>query len=162
MASALFKVKLNHIDTLTKQLEEYKKSRVQELMRQWLDAFCSSIAQYASDGYEGAVNVDYYETAPDHGGDCAYIVSANGDAVVFLEFGAGVDTDTSHDYAGTLQSQTGIAVEEGSYSRSALGSGQFANYGWWAFGGRYYRGIRPKRALLLAVQQAITDMGKKN
>ena len=118
MAKAVVTVSVKHLDTLTKQLEEYRKTRIHELMKQWLDAFCSKIVGYARDGYEGAVNVDYYETAPDHGGDCAFIVTANGDAVVFLEFGAGVGTDPSHEYAGALQSQTGIEVDPGSYSRT--------------------------------------------
>lgn len=144
---------------LVKELKKYRDTLVEQRVKPIMERLCSEIRDMAAVEYGAAVSVTYEPTAPSAGDALAYRIIANGEAVVFLEFGAGVDTDSGHEYAGALTSQTGINVTPGSYS-STEGSGQFAQYGWWKFGGRYYRGVRPLRALLHAVQNAKANWSK--
>lgn len=73
-------------------------------------------------------------------------VVATGRAVMFLEFGAGTETDVGHPYAENAPAP----IEPGSYSREH--AGMFEELGYWAFGGRFYKFVAPRRALYKAVR----------
>ena len=77
----------------------------------------------------------------DGGKGVGYKVVANGNAVCFLEFGAGDLTDTSHPFA----SEVPFQVRPGSYS--AVNSKQYSERGCWHFGGQIYFYVKPVRGL---------------
>ena len=79
-----------------------------------------------------------------------FILSANGDAVVFLEFGAGSATDYAHPYAPQMAS-AGVLIEPGSWSREH--ANQYASQGWWFWGGRVYMAVQPMHGMLRAADE---------
>ena len=60
-----------------------------------------------------------------------YSVTASGRQIVFMEFGAGTKTNSSHPMAQSLTSQTGIEVRPGSYSET--NTQEFAALGFWVY-----------------------------
>lgn len=76
-----------------------------------------------------------------------YIVSALGEQVVFLEFGAGVSTDVSHPYADNVS----FTVAPGSWSQDH--SQMYAKYGYWYYNGIIFYGVDPLRCLYNAVEE---------
>lgn len=72
-----------------------------------------------------------------------YVLKAQGDAVCFLEFGAGVAADDDDIFAAEVP----FAIEPGSWSSSVFGSGEFAKYGSWHFGGVKYTQITPVKGM---------------
>ena len=85
-------------------------------------------------------------------------VEANGDAVVFLEFGAG--NATGHGEHGdeiiTFEMNSGIKVAPGSYSEAH--SRMYVENGFWVFGGKTYTQITPVRGMYQAAQKMKADL----
>lgn len=71
-------------------------------------------------------------------------ISAVGDQPIIAEFGAGDAT-----IPGTgFENPPATPTYPGSYSESDEGSGMYAEYGWWKFGGRIYTEVEPRSGLL--------------
>lgn len=83
-----------------------------------------------------------------------YSVSANGDAIIFLEFGAGDMTDSSDRYASSMP----FPVRPGSWSSSADGSKMYSRFGFWVFGGRQYRYIMPRNGMQKGYEAIIQNI----
>lgn len=86
-------------------------------------------------------------------------VAANGEAVAFLEFGAGTATDSGNMFA----SQMPFEVSEGSWSRSPEGSGQFASLGKWEFpkgSGNWMEYVAPRGGMQKAYEAIVRDAHK--
>lgn len=84
---------------------------------------------------------------------------ASHDAIVFIEFGAGVLTDGTGETAAATEAQSGIEVAQGAYSYQN-GPGEFFRTGKWHFGGKEYTGIVPRPGTEYA-RMFITDMAEK-
>ena len=108
--------------------------------------------------------------------DFAYCrLNADGDQVVFLEFGAGNYTNYGVHGEEDLEftAQTGVPVTPGSYS-STVGIGMYSGTGidprnghpypggYWIHDGKFYRGIYPKRGMYSAAQIAKVDLADTN
>lgn len=104
-------------------------------------------------------------------GSFAYCrLNADGDGVVFLEFGAGDATGQgAHgEEENNFTMETGISILPGSYS-STEGTGEYVNNalanngnGWWHFNGQIYTAIQPRRAMYKAKLKAITELANTN
>lgn len=81
-----------------------------------------------------------------------YKFVANGDAIGFLEFGAGVYTDTGHHFAKNAP----FEVKPGSWSKDH--AQEFYKYGEWQFGGRTYQGVHAKRGLYRAYSDMLKEV----
>lgn len=73
--------------------------------------------------------------------DNGFSIDANGRAVCFLEFGAGVRTNNSHPFANEMP----FEVSQGSWSRE--NAQQFVTQGYWIFGSRKYTYVTPTNAM---------------
>jgi len=141
-------------------------ARLLEWYDSQVDVFLEELAQIgrqaAEDSYGigGAVAVTV-----EHNGNTA-IVRANGDAVVFLEFGAGDTVNTGNMYANSMP----FEVESGSYSRAkgmdANGNyiGQYARQGYWEFAGIRYTAIQPRNGMenaYNAIMDAVRETARR-
>ena len=93
-----------------------------------------------------------YVDKEDNGEGDGWLVIASGREVMFLEFGAGVDTDTDHAWTQEMP----FKVEPGSWSEDH--AKQFSEKGYWFYDGKLWHGIPATRALYnasLAVRQKI-------
>ena len=127
-------------------------------------------ARSARSAFNGAntnkgVNV-HVEKAHAYGSFVYCRLDADGDAVVFLEFGAGDATGQGEhgEEIMNFTEETGISVLPGSYS-STVGSGEYVNNalanngeGWWHFNGQIFTAIEPRRGMYKAKQQAVIDL----
>lgn len=84
-------------------------------------------------------------------------ITASGEAIGFLEFGAGTMTDGSDPFA----SQVSYDVSPGSWSRSPEGSGEFEKYGRWEFppgSGKYMTYVAPRHGMQRAYETIIAEV----
>lgn len=111
------------------------------------DEFCRRLAEEgareASRVYGSQIQVS---VVPIEGG---YKISANGDQVCFLEFGAGTRTNESHPMSGAMAA-AGIEVRPKSYSEKA--TRMFAEKDFWVWEDVYYTYIEPQPGLWRASQ----------
>lgn len=132
------KVKLNTngLKKAIRELEFYRDSLEMRVMRA-----AEQIALLAVDVVQGvygsAVAVSLIPTENRLG----YTIEANGRAVGFLEFGAGLMTDEGHPFAENAP----FDVREGSYSEDH--AMQYYTYGYWWYGGKRYYFVAPRRGL---------------
>ena len=83
-------------------------------------------------------------------------IVASGEAIGFLEFGAGTMTNSTDMFAG----QVTYDVSPGSWSRSPMGSGEFERTGRWEFppgSGRYLEFVEPRAGMQKAYEAIIRD-----
>ena len=144
-------------------LAEHIKAKATDLDEN-VDKKLEVLAGFARDaakaGYEFATAYGIKKTAlpkvtiepvHDEHGD-GWLVIASGREVMFLEFGAGVDTDTDHAWTQEMP----FKVEPGSWSEDH--AKQFSEKGYWFYDGKLWHGIPATRALYnasLAVRQKI-------
>lgn len=86
-------------------------------------------------------------------------VVASGKAVMFLEFGAGTQTDVGHPYAANAPAE----IRPGSYSEThaqMFSSTNEDGNGYWVFGGKVYHYVMPRRALYEAVNYVAPDIAE--
>lgn len=103
----------------------------------------AEIGQAAARGaYGSAINVEVNEIPN------GFSISANGDAIAFLEFGAGAATDSANRYA----QQMPFEVRKGSYSEENHGEYAQTNYQYWHFGGVEYTEIVPRGGMQKAYE----------
>lgn len=125
------------------ELERTKK-RLMKKLKIVAERLAQEGARAAEAAYGSPVAVSVEEI------EDGYAILASGDAVVFLEFGAGDATDSGHPYAKALAPE-GVAVVRGSWSREH--ANQYATQGWWLFGGIRMTEVIPRRGLLMASQE---------
>lgn len=129
----------------TTALEKYLKS-----LDGKVDALLKRIAEIgataARAAYGSAVPVNVEKI------DGGYRIVATGDAVVFLEFGAGTMTDISNRYSSVMP----FPVYPGSYSEE--NNGEFAKYGRWHFGGRTYEYVMPRGGMNAAYEEMMVEI----
>ena len=148
----------SNADAVLEQLKKYE-SRVPLFMERLVYTIADSIRTFADPLYNPnggkAVVVEVLQGAKE-GNLVTYTITANGKAVVFLEFGAGNATDSGAPYAAQLAASEGILVAAGSYS-STEGTGEYADHKFWIFGSTKMTEIIPTRALYRAVRNAIAE-----
>lgn len=140
-------------DALQRHLNNVMQGIVARWLREKSDEFTarlvSEIGKPAAEGaYGSAINVTI-ERIPR-----GWQLVANGDAVGFLEFGAGVTADKNHSFAQNAP----FEVYPGSWSKDH--AQQFTNNGFWVFGGQQYDRVEPRRGLYKAYAVMLTDMKK--
>lgn len=102
-------------------------------------------ADTASEAFGNGVTVD---VLPIENG---YAITASGEAVSFLEFGAGAMTNSADMFADIVSYE----VSPGSWSRTE-GSGQYERDGYWYFGGVRYSYIMPRGGMQKAYEAVQT------
>lgn len=150
MADVTFSIELNEV-TLQKVMENATKTLdkvLQNKMRRIIRRLAKEVGKPAAEGtYGRAVKVTTERT------NKGYKIVAEGEAVCFLEFGAGTMAASNHPFAQNVP----FDVRPGSWSQTH-GSGQFApgEHEYWEFGGRIYRYVEPRPGLYMAYR-AITE-----
>lgn len=88
-------------------------------------------------------------------------IVAIGEAPIIAEFGAG---DATLDPEKYFTNYPPVPVYPGSFSESEQGSGMYAEYGWWKFGGNVYRKVEPRQGLYRAkefIQENAAEYAKE-
>lgn len=144
---------------IKKQLLKYRKA-LEDYMEAVVKGICGVISDKAKAAYGGSgvvVTVEKVES----GNTIAYQVRANGEEVVFIEFGAGDRTDSGSEYAKALAISSGVYVYAGSWSRNE-GNASYnptvhPNYWqdkYWMLGKTKMTYVEPKRVLYDAVHDS--------
>ena len=153
MSKTTIQVSLEISETgLYNKLEHIAEGEIMKFLRKKSDAFLERLttevgARAARGAYGNAPIKVWCEKIPK-----GWKVVADGEAVGFIEFGAGVYTDTGHHFAKNAP----FEVKPGSWSKDH--AKQFYKYGEWEFGGKKYIGIHAKRGLYEAYKQMYQDM----
>ena len=144
---------INEAD-LKRKLQRIAEGEVMKFMRKKSNLFIKRLTEEvgkpAAEGAYGVGAVQVWIEQIPRG----WKLVANGDAVGFLEFGAGTQADTGHHFAKNAP----FEVKPGSWSKDH--SKQFYKYGEWKFGGVTYRYIQPRRGLYKAYTAMLNDMRK--
>ena len=107
------------------------------------------IGQSAAQGaYGAAVSVSLVES------ENGVTISADGEAVVFLEFGAGSSTNSANMYANEMP----FPVQRGSYSDANHGEYQATHYDHWTFGGVEMTAVEPRNGMQKAYEAIMQDI----
>ena len=126
------------ISNVIRKLESYRNEFIRkndELVKRVTELG----AETANDAYAGGAAVKA-DTQGNHG-----TITAEGDGVVFIEFGAG-KTTTENEFG---EAEFPFDISEGSYSRE--NANMYASLGYWLFGGRRYEYIWPRRGMMNAL-----------
>ena len=126
----------NSITAALKQLRAYQRD-LEKIKKRILQRIVTEAIEVAQATYGASVSV----TSVDIGEGMRYEIVASGKAVCFLEFGAGIRTDSGHPFS----TKVPFEVSSGSWSREH--SGQFVAKGYWVFGGRKYEYVSPKKGM---------------
>lgn len=126
------------ISNAIRKLESYRNELIrknEELVRRLTEEG----AEVADFRYGGSVKVDH-DTQGNHG-----TITANGEQVVFMEFGAGLTT-LDNEFS---EAEFPFEISEGSYSRE--NAHMYENLGFWIFGNRLYRNVEPRQGMMTAL-----------
>lgn len=150
------KIKINpysqdSVNEALKKIIQYKQSfeyKVQELISELakmgerkVDTQFSLITEY-----------EPYDVYCEMEGNNAIII-AEGENVIFLEFGTGVDvTDTTDE----METEGLPPIYKGSWSETE-GTGQFAHYRYWYYNGHRYTGTMATQGFYLASKEIRTE-----
>lgn len=118
-----------------------------------VDILANNGAEIAQGAYGKMANATNYMRD-----ETTAIIASTGEANLIAEFGAGDATIPGTGFEHSPDTPT----YAGSYSE-LVGSGQYAEYGWWRFGGRVYRKVEPRMGLLEArdyVKESSTKVAK--
>ena len=74
------------------------------------------------------------------------VIDAVGENPIIAEFGAG---DATLSPSGLFENVPDTPVYPGAYSE-LVGTGQYADYGWWKFGGKIYTQVEPRQGMYKA------------
>ena len=124
---------------------------IREKLNEFTERITAEVGKPAAEGAYGTSAVQLWLEKIPRG----FKLVANGEAVGFLEFGAGTMADKNHPFA----DEAPFEVAPGSWSQS-YGSGQFIPYRHesWVFGGRVYRYVIPRRGLYEAHKAMQNDI----
>ena len=130
---ATVEVSVKGLDTAIRLLQRNSKN-----IDRFLERLCEVGQNAAQAAFGNAVSVTWSKS-----GD-GYVITANGEAVMFLEFGAGIYTDEAHEFA----SQMPFEVAPGSFSQT-VGQGQFipGEREFWYWGHTRMEGVQPRRGM---------------
>lgn len=152
-----------HIDLSEKSIEQAIR-RLEDAKDNLERGLNATIEILTEEGAEVAQNADgnmaavlAYTPEPNYG-----MIVATGDSAIIAEFGAGDDTlDPSAFFNGTPP----VPVYPGSYSE-LVGSGEYADKGYWHFGGKTFYGepdflrVMPRQGLYKAKQYILENAEK--
>lgn len=119
---------------------------------QKVDAFIKELGEIGKNAAQGAYGSSIAVTVEP--ADNGVTINANGEAVVFMEFGAGSSTDATDRYS----SEMPFPVYRGSYSDATQGEYQATNYKYWYFGGVKMTAIEPTNGMQKAYEAIMQDM----
>lgn len=132
------------IDRLISEIKTYQGKFYTNFMKE-IEDLCQAAAEVAQTAFGSAVEMSAVPTATQNDSYVArFAVIAEGRAVGFLEFGAGLLTEEDHPFADDAP----FDVREGSYSEEH--AMQYYTYGYWYFGGKRYYFVQPRRGLFKA------------
>ena len=135
---------INHAVELLAEYQDY----IEDGLEQVVDILTNEGAEIAQASY-GDWGV---AAVPSTDGSHGYI-DVMGDMPLIAEFGAG---DATLDPGSLFEGSTDTDVFPGSYSME-YGSGEYAQYGSWHFGGRRYTEVAPRMGLYNAKQHIIEN-----
>ena len=115
-------------------------------LEQFVEILANEGAEVANAAYE-----DFPVAATPHADGNHAEITVSGDMPLIAEFGAGQATMP------VLFENNITEVYEGSYSESPEGSGEYARFGSWHFGGKYYTEVPARHGLLDAKQYIIEN-----
>ncbi len=139
------------------KIDKYKKS-LPEKANRIVTELAKMGAQIVEYSYSENIYEDY-EVSCIVNGNSAMII-AEGDDVVFLEFGAGVLTN---DYTEGMETEGLPPIYPGSYSETE-GLKMFSRYGYWFHAGKKYTGLVPMRGFYFAskeIKEQAVEVAKK-
>ena len=116
-----------------------------------VDRFIQEIAEIGRDAAQGAYGSAIKVTLVKE--DKGVLISADGKAVAFLEFGAGSMTNSSNRYALEMP----FLVFRGSYSDESKGEYQATHYNYWHFGGKEISYVEPRNGMQKAYEAMMND-----
>lgn len=132
-------INVNPLDPMSIVFADIKYRRLTKEFDRKVDIFIERLAEYgreiADQTYGGAVDVTVEPI------ESGYAIIASGEAVGFLEFGAGDTVASGNPFA----EQVSYEVRPGSYSETH--AHQYELTGRWVFGGIVYTQITPRNAM---------------
>ena len=130
----------NSIGRAIKEVEKLKEWRKQKLSE-----LAKALAELGAEAthYGSMVSVEEIENG--------WRIVARDDEIAFIEFGAGNATTV-------LGEVSGVEINPGSWSRSELGTGEYAKYGSWHFDGVKYTEVQPMRGMLRAEETILAQV----
>lgn len=133
----------------TEIIQAYLERIAKRVVQRLAEEVAQPVAQ-SNFGFDGLVNV-YTEKTPN-----GYAIVAEGEQVCFLEFGAGVTTDTTHPFAGKVP----FMVTAGSWSQSPQGMKQYVpnTHEYWYYHGEKYTGVEPRRGMYEAYKAVLQSV----
>lgn len=147
-------IKIDLLDPFSLSAAERETMRLAREFDRKVDEFVREIAsigaQAAAGAYGGRVGVSI------EGIGNGFSICADGQQVVFIEFGAGSAVNTGNMFAGQMP----FEVRQGSYSDSKNPPGPYAKSGYrfWKFGGNLYTEIVPANGMENAHKAMMQDM----
>ena len=132
---------------------------MRKLLREFdkkVDVFLADIAVIGQKAAQGAYGGGGAVTVTVQPIDNGYAIIANGDAVVFLEFGAGDAVDQSDRYVSVVEAEGGFDIRPGSWSEQ--NAQQYSTLGYWIFGGQKYTEVQPRNGMQVAYEAIMQDM----
>lgn len=145
----------NSVRAVQEELERYKESLEKKGME-----ICRRLAEigmnvasirYATGSIDGNTDVDVSVEPIENG----YKVTANGEDVFFLEFGAGVAAGFNYD---TSVIAPPVDITPGSWSKDH--ARQFTEKGHWYYGGRKYDMVTPRMGMYSAIKEVEQNIAR--
>lgn len=138
------------IQDALKQLEEYDIAKKGDELARRMAEVCAETARSHYRPGDGNEDVTVSVSKVENG----YEVSAVGDDVYFMEFGAGVSAGAGYD---TSVITPPVDISPGSWS-STRGTGEYARYKSWHHKKRKYTGLVPQKGMYYGTKEATERM----
>lgn len=161
MAKKLFrKIDISSVSGIDKAIAFLEKNLTQEALQEKVDKVATALIdegqKVAKAEYPAVVQVDVDHQKGEH--TLTATDKRDGDGIAFIEFGAGLTTDGSGEFA----KRAPFNVEEGSYSVAKDPPGQYAQTGfrYWEFNGERMNAVMPRPGMEMA-RRHIEDNAEK-
>lgn len=145
------------LEKSAKFLDRYQKLTSKEELQKFAIKIAEQGKPIVEECYakaEGQDTNNYTITVEPNGKTGAALI-ANGDDVVFREFGAGVDTSVPSD----IEGMDLPPISPGSWSATE-GTGEYAKYGSWHHKKKKYTGLRPTLGMYRAFKKMQETLGE--
>ena len=138
---------------LDKVIEDKVRKYLREKSNEFVERLTSEVGKKAAESAYGNAPIQLWLEKIPRG----WRLVANGEAVGFLEFGAGTMSDRQHPFAKNAP----FPVQPGSWSQ-IHGDKQFVPglYEYWYFGGQKFEYVAPRRGMLAAYNAMQRDIVK--